>query len=128
MAGCCWQIANGTRRVPSQEKLSVRQRLNARINVVPLPILPIRGLMKVRTILFACLLLAVSGCSRLTVQNYSKIAVGMSYGDVTGFIGTPTKCDDVMSLRNCTWKDGKRSVSVTFAGGKVLLFSSSNLN
>lgn len=84
--------------------------------------------MKVRTILFVCLLVVLSGCSKLTVKNYSKITVGMSYDDVTSLIGTPTKCDDVMTVRNCTWGDDKRSISVTFAGGKVFLFSSSNLN
>jgi hypothetical protein len=84
--------------------------------------------MKAGTILLASLLLALAACSKLTMENYSKIAVGMPYEDVTRLIGTPTKCDDVMGLRHCTWGDEKRSVSVTFAGEKVMLFSSSNLN
>jgi len=82
--------------------------------------------MKIRALLFAVLLLA--GCGRLTMENYSKIAVGMHYDEVTRLIGSPTTCDDIMGLRHCTWGDEKRSATVTFAGEKVMLFSSSNLN
>lgn len=73
-------------------------------------------------------LLVLLGCSRLTLENYSKIEAGMSFDEVTKLIGPPQKCDDVMGLRSCTWGDEKRSVSVSFAAGKVLLFTSSNLN
>jgi hypothetical protein len=83
--------------------------------------------MKARSILSAIFLLTLLGCSKLTLGNYSKIEVGMSYDEVTRLIGAPDKCDDVMGLRSCTWGDEKRSVSVSFAAGKVLLFSSSNL-
>lgn len=81
-----------------------------------------------KTILAAGLMLALLGCSRLTLENYSKIEAGMSYDEVTQLIGEPVKCDDVMGVRSCSWGDEKRSASVTFAGDKVLLFSSSNLN
>jgi len=84
--------------------------------------------MKARTILFASLLLMLAGCSKLTLEHYNKIAVGMPYDDVTALIGAPASCDDVLGLRHCSWGDEKRSVNVTFAGGKVMLFSSSNLN
>ncbi len=83
--------------------------------------------MKAKTILCAGLLLTLLGCSKLTVENYNKIEMGMSYDEVTRIIGSPEKCDDVMGIRSCTWGDEKRSVNVSFAGDKVLLFSSSNL-
>jgi len=84
--------------------------------------------MKIRTVVAMGLLLAMLGCSKLTLENYDKITTGMTYEEVTQLIGTPEKCDDVLGVRNCTWGDEKRSVSVSFVGGKVLLFSSSNLN
>jgi hypothetical protein len=83
--------------------------------------------MKIKTVLCTSLLLVLLGCSQLTLENYSKIEPGMSYDEVTKLIGKPDKCDDVMGVRNCTWGDEKRSINVTFAGGKVLLFSSNNL-
>ena len=83
--------------------------------------------MKIRTVVAMGLLLVMLGCSKLTLENYNKITTGMTYEEVTQLIGSPDKCDDVMGVRNCTWGDEKRSVNVSFLGGKVLLFSSSNL-
>ena len=83
--------------------------------------------MKIRTVVAMGLLLGMLGCSKLTLENYDKITTGMTYEEVTQLIGTPETCDDVLGVRNCTWGDDKRSVSVSFVGGQVLLFSSSNL-
>ncbi len=83
--------------------------------------------MKIRTVMAMSLLLVVLGCSKLTLDNYNKITSGMTYEEVTQLIGSPDTCDDVMGVRNCTWGNERRSVNVSFLGGKVLLFSSSNL-
>ncbi|MEW5966632.1 MAG: hypothetical protein AB1720_06490 [Pseudomonadota bacterium] len=52
----------------------------------------------------------------------------MACDEVVRLIGAPEQCDDVMGVRNCRWGDGTRSANVSFVGGKVLLFASSNLN
>jgi len=83
--------------------------------------------MKIRTVLVMGLLLLTLGCSKLTLENYDKITVGMSYEEVTQLIGPPAQCDDVMGMRNCRWGDEQRSVSVSFVAGDVLLYSSRNL-
>lgn len=83
--------------------------------------------MKIKTALGMGLLLVLLGCSKLTLENYNKVAVGMSYDEVTALLGKPEKCDDVLGVRNCLWGDDKRSVNVSFVAGKVLLYSSSNL-
>lgn len=83
--------------------------------------------MKIRTVFAMGLLLAMLGCSKVTLENYSKITTGMTYDEVTQVIGSPDECDDVMGVRNCRWGDEKGAINVSFIGGKVLLFSSSNL-
>ena len=83
--------------------------------------------MKIQTVLAMSLMLVLLGCSKLTLENYNKITVGMSYDETTQLIGAPDKCDDIMGVRNCQWGDDKRFVNISFVGGKVLLFSSSNL-
>ena len=80
-----------------------------------------------RTIGAIALALALLGCSKLTLENYNKLETGMSHDEVTTLLGEPERCDDVLGVRNCTWGDGTRSVSVNFVGGKVLLFSATNL-
>jgi len=83
--------------------------------------------MKIRTAIAMGLLLVMLGCSKITLENYNKISVGMSYDEVTQLIGPPDECDDVMGVRNCLWGDEKRAIKVSFVGSKVLLFSSGNL-
>lgn len=84
--------------------------------------------MKTKIVLAIGLLLVTLGCSKLSLENYNKVAVGMGYDEVVTLLGAPEKCDDVMGVRNCQWGDEKRSVNVSFVGGKVLLYASSNLD
>lgn len=83
--------------------------------------------MKKRILIALFLLPVLFGCSKLTMDNYNKIAVGMHYDDVVQLIGKPDKCDDMMGFRSCTWGDASRSIDVKFAGDQVVLFSSNNL-
>lgn len=83
--------------------------------------------MRIRMALTLGLIVGLLGCSPLTLENYNKIAVGMEYDEVTQLIGAPDQCDDVMGIRSCQWGDDKHSVNVNFVAGKVLLFSSRNL-
>ena len=83
--------------------------------------------MKAGTMLGGAVLLTLLGCSKLTLENYNKLVVGMPYDEVTTLIGAPSQCDDVLGMRSCRWGDETRSVQVSFVGGKVVLYSSSNL-
>lgn len=83
--------------------------------------------MTIRSILTLVLVWGLLGCSPLTLDNYNKITMGMTYDDVTRLIGAPEHCDDVMGIRSCQWGDEKRGVNVNFVAGQVLLFSSHNL-
>jgi hypothetical protein len=51
--------------------------------------------MTIRTVLTMGLLLVLLGCSKLTLENYNKITMGMEYDEVTQLIGPPAHCDDV---------------------------------
>jgi len=80
-----------------------------------------------RLICIAVLALALGACSKLTVENYDKLKVGMSYDEVKTLLGTPEKCSDVLTVKSCTWGDDKRFVQVSFVADQVILFNSSNL-
>ncbi|MFN3544473.1 MAG: hypothetical protein ACK4UX_06445 [Thiobacillus sp.] len=81
-----------------------------------------------RRILWAMVMAtALMGCSKLTLENYNRLEPGMAYDAVTRLLGKPDQCDDIMGVRNCRWCDETRSVNVSSVGGKVLLFSASNL-
>jgi hypothetical protein len=80
-----------------------------------------------RLLCIAVLTLALGACSKLTVENYDKLKVGMSYDEVKTLLGTPEKCSDVLTVKSCTWGDDKRFVQVSFVADQVILFNSSNL-
>lgn len=83
--------------------------------------------MKTGRVAAIALLLVLAACSKVTQENYDRLAVGMDYDQVTALLGAPSGCDDVMGVRSCVWGDDERSVSVNFVAGKVLIFSSQNL-
>lgn len=76
-----------------------------------------------------CLLgaLALGGCTRLTAENYDKLRAGMSFAEVKKIIGTPTICDDVMTLKRCVWRSDDRSITVGLASDKVVWLNAENL-
>lgn len=75
----------------------------------------------------AALALGIAACTKLTVENYDQIKVGMRYDEVKRLLGEPTKCSDLMTVRSCTWGDEARHVQVNFIADQVVLFSSANL-
>lgn len=71
-----------------------------------------------------CLLAA---CSKITAENYAKIKAGMSYKEVSGILGNPASCDDVVGFKSCKWGDEKSHITVRFAGDAVIMHSAENL-
>lgn len=73
------------------------------------------------------LLLVLAACSKLSQENYSKIATGMRYDEVVSLIGKPDRCDDILTAKTCTWGNAEHSATVSFLADKVILFSATNL-
>lgn len=67
-------------------------------------------------------------CDRLTLENYGKIKSGMSYDEVKGILGPPTKCSEALGIRICNWGDEKQHINVSFVGDKVVLTAADNLH
>jgi len=84
--------------------------------------------MKNRLAVVTLILLIIAGCSKLTMENYDKLQIGMAYNEVVNTIGSPDKCSDVMGVRNCQWGNEKKSINVTFAADKVLFFTGNGLH
>jgi hypothetical protein len=81
-----------------------------------------------RPIKLALVAMALTACgSRLSLDNYNKLQVGQSYEEVKQILGDPSRCDEALAMRVCVWGDDQRSVSVSFALGKVVLLLANNL-
>ena len=82
--------------------------------------------MKKLVILTGVLLLA--GCSKLSMENYIQLKVGMSYQEVTAIIGDASSCEEVIGTRSCVWGDDSKSVKAGFVADKAIAFSHKGLN
>jgi len=80
-----------------------------------------------KTILSSSLLWLLAACSNLSVENYDKLKVGMSYEEVKQLLGQPAQCNDLLGVKHCRWGDEQRHVDVNFIGGQVLVFSAENI-
>jgi len=73
----------------------------------------------------AALLLAA--CSRITQENFSRIAPGMSEQEVISILGSPTESSsvDVLGISGTAarWAGNDAEITVRFVGGKVALKS-----
>lgn len=86
----------------------------------------IKAIMKYIILLSLAFFLAA--CSPLSVENYNKLKVGMSYDEVKQILGPPAKCSDVLGVKHCSWGDAQRHVDVNFVGDQVLIFSAENIH
>lgn len=80
----------------------------------------------VSALLFATLLAACG--NRISLENYNKLKTGQSYDEVVKIVGDPTRCDEALGIRACTWGDEKRGFSANFVADKVLLLSAHHLD
>ena len=80
-----------------------------------------------RYIVMILALLILTGCSKLSKENYDKIQVGMSYAQVTNILGKATKCDSIAGISDCIWGDEKQYIKVKLVADKVMFMHSQGL-
>ncbi|MBD1551865.1 outer membrane protein assembly factor BamE domain-containing protein [Pseudomonas typographi] len=83
--------------------------------------------MYARVLAVCCCCLALAGCNKLTMENYSKIKTGMGRAQVEQLLGKPVQCSGALAMASCTWGDEQRFVSVQFAADKVALYTEQGL-
>ena len=69
----------------------------------------------------------ISGCSKLTMENYNLLKAGMDYQEVIEILGEADVCSAVVGMKNCKWRDDDRYITIKFVGDKVVLFSGHGL-
>lgn len=83
--------------------------------------------MNIRLIIALASLAMLLGCSRLTMENYAKIKMGLSYSEVVNILGKPDNCSEALFVRSCVWGNEQKNITVNFVGDKVMLFTSKNI-
>ena len=83
--------------------------------------------MSIRRIVLLSFCVLLAACSKVNQENYAKLKAGMTKAEVEALIGEPTECAGAIGLTSCTWGDEKTSISVQYAGDKVMMFSGNGL-
>jgi hypothetical protein len=73
------------------------------------------------------MLFLITACSKLSMDNYQLLKVGMEYDEVTEVIGAPTQCEETLGTRNCLWGDESTAIKATFIAQKAVMFSHKGL-
>lgn len=80
-----------------------------------------------RFILAVILAALLSGCSKLTQENYDKLKMGMEYKEVVSILGKPDNCSDTLIARSCMWGNEQKNITVSFIGDKVIIYTSKSI-
>jgi len=80
-----------------------------------------------RLVLLVVLATLPLGCSKLTRKNYEKLKGGMEYEEVVKILGKPDECTEALFAKNCTWGSERKNITVSFIGGKIMLYASKNI-
>jgi hypothetical protein len=67
--------------------------------------------------------LMIVGCSKITMENYNMLKVGMSYVEVTAVIGAADECSEKMGTKSCIWGTDEKNIKVKFVADTAVYFS-----
>ncbi|MCG9761935.1 MULTISPECIES: DUF3862 domain-containing protein [Pseudoalteromonas] len=80
-----------------------------------------------KKLLTAAALLTLAGCSKVSLENYNKIEVGMDKAEVENILGSADKCEEKTLHTNCIWGNENKHIKVTLLSDKVTLYSKKGL-
>ncbi len=84
-----------------------------------------------KTFFFSLMLLAavgLTGCDRVTAENYNKLEVGMPYDEVVAILGDPTECSAIVNTKSCRWGKDDKYIDAKIVGESVIFLSSKGVN
>ena len=81
----------------------------------------------IRILLVMFCLTLMTGCSKVTRENYDQIKMGMAMDEVITVIGEPDSCSGALGAKKCVWGDEAKNITITFVGDRVTLPSMKGL-
>ncbi|WP_440053061.1 DUF3862 domain-containing protein [Pseudoalteromonas sp. T1lg65] len=72
-------------------------------------------------------LLTLVGCSKVNLENYNKIEVGMERAALEEILGSADKCEEKTLHTACIWGSEEKNIKVTLVSNKVTLYSKEGL-
>lgn len=67
--------------------------------------------------------LSLAACSKVSLENYEKIEVGMDKSEVEAILGSADNCVEKTLHTNCVWGDDSKNIEITLVSDKVTIYS-----
>lgn len=80
-----------------------------------------------KKILIIAATLSLAACSKVSLENYEKISIGMDKTEVEAILGSADNCVEKTLHTNCTWGDEAKNIEITLVSEKVSLYSKTGL-
>ncbi|TMP88176.1 DUF3862 domain-containing protein [Pseudoalteromonas ruthenica] len=83
--------------------------------------------MKKSLFLSLATVLTLSACSKVTLENYDQLSVGMDKTEVEALLGEADACEKKALHTNCIWGSESKNIQITLVSDKVTLYSEKGL-
>ena len=83
--------------------------------------------MRIGLMVLAVAAFMLAGCSKLTMDNYTKVKTGLEYSQVVAIIGKPDSCSEALFVKSCIWGNEQKNITVNFVSDKVMLTTCRNI-
>jgi hypothetical protein len=80
-----------------------------------------------KKLLLATAILTLTGCSKVNMENYNKVKVGMDKAEIEAILGSADQCEEKTLHTNCTWGSEDKHIMVTLVSDKVTLYTKKGL-
>ncbi|GAA60886.1 hypothetical protein P20652_2754 [Pseudoalteromonas sp. BSi20652] len=71
--------------------------------------------------------LSLAACSKVSLENYEKVKIGMDKTEVEVILGSADNCVEKTLHTNCIWGDEAKNIEITLVSNKVTLYSKHGL-
>lgn len=80
-----------------------------------------------KKILIMVAMLSLAACSKVSLENYDKISIGMNKAAVETILGNADSCIEKTLHTDCIWGDETKNITITLVSNKVTLYSKHGL-
>ncbi|BBN81524.1 hypothetical protein PA25_15090 [Pseudoalteromonas sp. A25] len=80
-----------------------------------------------KKLLVGAAILTLAGCSKVNLENYNKVKVGMDKTEIETILGAADNCEEKTLHTNCIWGNEDKHIKVTLVSDKVTLYTKQGL-
>ncbi|CAH9060581.1 hypothetical protein PSECIP111951_02311 [Pseudoalteromonas holothuriae] len=80
-----------------------------------------------KKLLVTAAILTLVGCSKVNIENYNKVTVGMDKTEIEAILGSADNCEEKTLHTNCIWGNEDQHIKVTLVSEKVTLYTQKGL-